>query len=363
MMLLNDYASAFRSVGGPSRYSIWRPSIAAILAVWLFHYLSLTLAGSMVLSNAELVPLRRLIPVGAGIVVSLGVVALVDLAWDRPIWLRGLMVLAVAWLAPIPYALLNLAVFPELSPDQPAFQRLVGMWTGFSHLFFAITIAILTVQYSVKLRERQDRFDRITRLVREAELQALRYQVNPHFLFNALNSVASLLSDRNLDEAERMVENLAEYYQRVLAAGPEHEVPLRDEIEAQESYLAIEKVRFPDRLDVQVKAPPELAYALVPKLILQPLVENVIKHSAGRSTGRVLIEIEARADNGNLLLQVQDTRSEDLSPRTAPSRNGAGLHNIEARLRALHEDAASLSAQALPMGFRVVIRLPLRMAP
>ena len=136
-----------------------------------------------------------------------------------------------------------------------------------------------------------------------------------------------------------------------------------DEIEAQESYLAIEKVRFPDRLDVQVKAPPELAYALVPKLILQPLVENVIKHSAGRSTGRVLIEIEARADNGDLLLQVQDTRSEDLSPRTAPSRNGAGLHNIEARLRALHEDAASLSAQALPMGFRVVIRLPLRMAP
>lgn len=324
--------------------------------------LSLTLAGMFVLPLDELILLRRLIPIIIGVVFSLLIIAIVDRVRNRSILAKGFMVLVVAWVAPIPYAFLNLALFAEIGPGQTAFERLVGMWTGFSHLFFAITVSAFAVQYSIELRERQERFDQITDLMREAKLKALRYQVNPHFLFNALNSVASLLSDQKVVEAEDMVENLADYYQRVLATGPEHEVPLQEELEAQESYLAIEQVRFPNRLDVHQKISPDLDKALVPKLILQPLVENIIKHSAGPSTGKVLIEIEARSDGETLLLTVQDTRDEDISTIRKVSRNGAGLRNIQARLHALYGHAAKFGATELARGFRVVIELPLRFA-
>lgn len=341
-------------------YSVWRPSLIIILAVWAYHWFSLTAAQAFVLPNAEDIAVRRLLPMSVGIALSLLIVAAIRKVSEKAVWSKVVVVLLAAWLIPIPYALMHLAIFPEIAPGQTTLQRMSGMWSGFSHLFFAIAIAVVTVDYSVKLREREHRFDRVAHLAREAELRALQYQVNPHFLFNALNSVASLLSDREVTQAETMVENLADYYQQVLASGPDHEVPLKDELETQATYLAIERVRFPERLEVSTNISPDLEMALVPRLILQPLVENVVKHSSARTDAKVCIKINARAEGPSVILEVRNSSPGGPLSEARTKRVGTGLRNIEDRLQALYGSDASVKAGPTQNGFSVTISLPLR---
>src|SRR5690606_13935264 len=116
-----------------------------------------------------------------------------------------------------------------------------------------------------------------------AELRALRYQVNPHFLFNTLNSLSSLVMTDKKEEAERMIINLATFFRTSLTGDPTEDVPLYEEIRLQRLYLDIETVRFPDRLKVEVDVPDPLRTACVPGLILQPIVENAVKYGVSRA--------------------------------------------------------------------------------
>ena len=141
---------------------------------------------------------------------------------------------------------------------------------------------------------------------RLAQLRALRYQINPHFLFNTLNSLSTLVLKQRTEEAERMILNLSNFFRTSLTSDPAADVALSDEIGMQRLYLDIEKIRFPDRLSVAVDVPADLEDARVPGMILQPLVENAIKHGVAKSSRPVTVTIRARANGGSFHLTVED---------------------------------------------------------
>lgn len=190
----------------------------------------------------------------------------------------------------------------------------------------------------------------------EAEIRALHYQINPHFLFNTLNAAATLILDRRLDEAERTILSLAAFFRRTLSIDPMIDVPLSQEIEIQRLYLEIERVRFADDLQVSFQVPHELMDALVPSLILQPLVENAVKHGIHGSSRLTRITIAAFVEGPCLVLQVRD----DGPGQSDAQGAGVGLVNVRRRLQARFLDDAGLTAGPNPKGGYVAsLRLPM----
>jgi LytS/YehU family sensor histidine kinase len=224
----------------------------------------------------------------------------------------------------------------------------------------SMSVIVLALTYAMDVREREQRIAALRSFAHGAQLRALRFQLNPHFLFNALNSVASLISrNRNL-EAETMTECLSDFLRSTMGMDPEGEINLAQEIALQSLYLQIEKSRFPDRLVVELSVPDELRPAAVPNLITQPLVENAVKYAVARSTAPVTLRISARREEDSLLLIVADDGGD-----AEPAPDGGtriGLRNVAERLRLLFGAAASLSAgPRAPRGFEAAIRLPLRL--
>jgi len=191
-----------------------------------------------------------------------------------------------------------------------------------------------------------------------AELRALRYQVNPHFLFNTLNSLSSLVLANRTQEAEKMIMNLATFFRTSLTGDPSEDVMLAEELRLQRLYLDIEGVRFPERLVVSIDVPASLRTACVPGLILQPLVENAVKYGVSRARRPVQVAIVATERDRKLLLTVQD----DGEPITADpgEGTGVGLANVRDRLAARFGDEASCRWGPTPGGgFRVELTMPL----
>jgi sensor histidine kinase YesM len=175
-----------------------------------------------------------------------------------------------------------------------------------------------------------------------AELGALRARINPHFLFNSLNSIAALIRTRP-EEAEAVTEALADLFRYSLRASEQPDVSLADEIEAAELYLQIERARFRERLQVTIDVPHHLQRVKMPSLIVQPLVENAVKHGLGRTEGRCEVVIRGRETTGGLSLTVTDTGPgfDSADPETIFVR-GHGLANVRDRLRHQFGETASL---------------------
>ena len=191
-----------------------------------------------------------------------------------------------------------------------------------------------------------------------ARNQTLLAQLQPHFLFNALNSISSLIHS-DPEGADRMVAKLGDLLRLNLDAESGQELPLARELELVDAYLAIEKVRFQDRLEVERDLPPDLAGARVPKFLLQPLVENALKHGLGPRArpGRLLLR--AARDGEHLLLEVRDNGA-----GFEGTRDGIGLRNTRARLQLLYREDQSLEIFSIPdKGTRVVVRIPLHGCP
>lgn len=191
-------------------------------------------------------------------------------------------------------------------------------------------------------------------LAREAELRALRAQIDPHFLFNSLNALAALAGG-DPPAARRVALLLAGFLRRSLRLGERAAVPLGEELEAARAYLAIEQVRFGERLRVEERIDPEVEALAVPPLILQPLVENAIKHGiAGRVDGGT-VTLEAARDSGGLRLAVINDRDPEAP---AGGGEGIGLANVRRRLDAAYGRRARLSAAPFDGGFRAEVALP-----
>lgn len=189
---------------------------------------------------------------------------------------------------------------------------------------------------------------------REAELKALRAQINPHFLFNSLNSINALVGS-DPEGARRMTQTLGDFLRASLSLGARERVTLGEELALADRYLAIEQVRFGAKLAVLRAIEPDTDRCLVPPLILQPLVENAVKHGvAGRLEGGA-VRIEARRRAGQLEIAVENPYDED-----TPARGGQrlGLENVRRRLAAVHADGAGLEVERGGGRFRAVLRLP-----
>jgi two-component system LytT family sensor kinase len=196
-----------------------------------------------------------------------------------------------------------------------------------------------------------------------AQVRALRYQVNPHFLFNTLNSLSSLVMTGRTDRAENMLLALSTFFRTSLSLDPSADVSLSEEIDLQRLYLDIEMARFPDRLTVEIDVPSELEQARMPALILQPIVENAIKYGVSKSRKAILIRIEARhLDNQRMLVEISNRLKhggkEDL-PAATHEGTGLGLANVCQRLEARWGSRAS--CRYGPMnggGYKVSLTMP-----
>lgn len=223
--------------------------------------------------------------------------------------------------------------------------------------YFSWTTAYLALSYSITLQEQERQAAELRVLAQEAQVRALRYQINPHFLFNTLNAIAALVRDAP-PKAEEMVVRLSDFFRRSLAINPMEDVTLAQEVDLQRLYLEIERTRFPDRLRFDVELEDGSAEARVPPLLLQPLVENAVKHGVARSEGSTCIRIHGRLDGPMLEIVVEnDARAEG----AGSSGERVGLRNVAERLRSRFGDEATFARGAVSEGgFRNTIRIPLR---
>jgi len=195
-----------------------------------------------------------------------------------------------------------------------------------------------------------------TRLV-EAQLQALQRQLHPHFLFNTLNTVSGLIRT-DPDGADRMIDRLGDLLRMTLHKSGIHEVSLKEELDVLGKYVEIERTRFGDRLNVEMNVQPDTLDAQVPSLVLQPLVENAIRHGVAPNARPGWIAVHAERDNGDLVLQVRDN-GDGLPPdRLIALNRGVGLDNTRARLAHLYRDRFEFAFSNLERGFCVTIRIP-----
>ena len=194
-------------------------------------------------------------------------------------------------------------------------------------------------------------------VAQRAELNALRLQLHPHFLFNALNSVSALIVTGRLEEADATAMSLAAFLRASLLADQSAPITLADESEALQAYLEVERVRFGDRLTVEIDIPEDLTDVRMPAFLLQPLIENAIKHAVSPEARKVNIGITARRAGDRLILSVSDDGRGGVS--AAPG-TGTGLRNIRERLTATYGPAGSLTTEAKPDGFTATVIFPIR---
>lgn len=231
---------------------------------------------------------------------------------------------------------------------------------GISKLYMAVLVyaaIVAAVQYADQRRVSQDRALRASRLEAElarAQVDALKMQLHPHFLFNTLNAISGLMRE-DVDAADTMLAQLSELLRRTLATEGRQEVPLGEEIQWLRAYLAIQQTRFGDRLDVRIDVAAGSQSALVPTLILQAIVENAVRHGFSAQTGPGCITIAADRTGERLVIDVTD----DGPGAPEPVREGYGLRNTRSRLRALYRDRAVLDVARRTTGHGTVSRIEL----
>jgi hypothetical protein len=266
-------------------------------------------------------------------------------------WLAHLAACAVigltfsAWTSALDF-LLNPYAYPSRS------KSFTHLWfSNFSNgilAFLLLYAAVLAVNYVLDSRARlahqQTETARLNEQLSKAQLDALRRQIEPHFLFNTLNAVTGLVREGRNETAVSMIAELSDFMRRVLSDSNRQEVPLGEEMEFTQRYLEIQKVRFAERLQLSVDVPDELLLAQVPTLILQPIVENAVKHGIAKRAQGGQIHIAAFRSNGALTVRVfNDGPSLPASWET--TQPGIGISNMRTRLRSLYGDACSLNLE------------------
>jgi two-component system, LytTR family, sensor kinase len=200
-----------------------------------------------------------------------------------------------------------------------------------------------------------------TRLV-EAQLQALQRQLHPHFLFNTLNTISGLIHT-DAAAADTMIDRLGDLLRMTLHTSIAQQVPLKDELDVLKKYLEIEQTRFGNRLRVSMRIPPETLDALVPNLLLQPLVENAIRHGIAPNARAGWIEIHSDRTDDHLTIQIRDS-GDGLPPdRLMALNRGVGLENTRARLEHLYPSAFQFTFSNLDRGFCVTVSIPFEVEP
>lgn len=287
---------------------------------------------------------------------------------DREHWPRAVPIylLATSVFVVIKYALyvpITNAIYAGTGRSRTLGDTLASSFIFETVAFGCLLGIVQAVEYYSRLRERELQTARLASQLSDARLAALAAQLHPHFLFNTLQAISTLIH-RDAAGADQMLARLSALLRRTLQRGNGHEVTLREELELLDLYLQIVETRFADRLTLVREIPPELGEAQVPHFILQPLVENALEHGIARRGGAGRIAIAAVREGDTLLLTVTDNGAGLASSTRGIVHNGIGLTNTRHRLSQLYGSRQSLDlTPASEGGLTVTLRLPWHTTP
>lgn len=340
-----------------------RVTVGTCLLFWAATFVSDSIVWGIAGVDPVDSALGKLVGCLVGVPTCLALAAIIYRNRDRSLPIKLGLCFVLALLAAPLFALLDLAIFaidvgmPIEVPWTYVGRSIVSCFATFIS-WCCLFVALL---YHFQMREQERRLAASREEALAAQMRALRYQVNPHFLFNTLNSIAALVEEGAGDRAQCMINSLGDFLHETLRLDPMQDTTLRQELAMQANYLAIEAERFPQRMEVDIDVPAELLTARVPSLILQPLIENAVKHGVGVGMGKTGIRIAARHVRDSLELTVANNLpdSEAASYRDRHGL-GIGLRNVSERLSARFADHARLESGIGDGGvFRAVIVLPL----
>ena len=278
--------------------------------------------------------------------------------WKRNVFLLAVAAAAVPPLWDLGFQMLRFSITQHESAWRGTRAFLLSSSRTLDFLvFFGIALSALAYQRYVAWRQRAVEIGDLDARLLRTRARLLRLQLNPHFLFNALNSIAALLED-DPAAARRMAARLRYFVDRVLKTSDRQEVPLGEELDLLTTYVAIENVRFEDRLELDLRIDEATLDAFVPSLLLQPLVENAVRHGLQPSTGG-RVSVSARRSLDGLRLEVLDNGH---TARATVLREGIGLTNTRSRLRQLYGDRYTLEVDRREDGFRATLTIPFRTA-
>jgi len=264
---------------------------------------------------------------------------------------RSLLWVLAAWLL----AWLLASNVTEFRGLHTRLERELPVLFGVGVVLYGLSVFFFYVQLALQAsREAEERALQASILAREAELRALKAQVNPHFLFNSLNSISALTSS-DPPKAREMCILLGDFLRRTLGLGEKQAIPLEEEMSLIRAFLAVEKIRFGARVRMEEDIAKEALAVHVPPLLLQPLVENAVVHGIANLVEGGSIRLRAQCANGNLAIVVENSFDPDAPARR---RNGVGLANVRQRLQARYGKRATFGAGAEGDSFRVAITLP-----
>lgn len=337
----------------------WVLQISGWSGYALVHYI-----GSLMHEMRDIYVLILLLGAYAGFLLTVPLRYLYRRIWDVSPWLLIIVVLAASYVSAALWAVIDNATYWEIykfgfTPDSKWFYfkntiakfYIMLSWSG---LYFG-------TKYYQMLQDEKQKALVATSMAHQAQLKMLRYQLNPHFLFNTLNAISTLILVQENDLANRMMSKLSLFLRFSLDNEPIKKIPLEREIDALMLYLDIEKVRFDDRLKVTLDIGDDVKQALVPSLFLQPLIENSVKYAIAKLEEGGEITITARRDGESLLIVVADNGPGCTKPLDSLSeQGGVGLANTRERLQALYGRNYSFTlADNTPRGLRIEIRIPL----
>ncbi|WP_260681564.1 sensor histidine kinase [Aliiglaciecola sp. M165] len=297
--------------------------------------------------------------------------------WDRSIRYRLVVGSVVVFIVSFIWTLARVQIFISLTGETEEWEQLGGWhfasifiyfcWTGLFHglRYYELlqTEHVIMLQAESDAREEQLKRMKAQSVARDAQLKMLRYQLNPHFLCNTLNAINSLVEDNETQKAQNMTVQLSKFLRHSLDNNPDTKITLEQEVKALNLYLEIEKTRFEDRLQLDFNIEPQATLALVPSLLLQPIIENSMKHAIAKSETGGTISLYATAKNHRLALQLSDSGSGAKTANTklhSSTGRGVGLRNTDERLKALYHDNYSVNIRLLPSGgLETTIDIPL----
>jgi len=248
--------------------------------------------------------------------------------------------------------------------DLPGFSSLINGALFYTFIPMAWSVLYVGIKYYEDMQAERERALAAEGQAHEARLTALRYQLNPHFLFNTLNAVSTFIAERKNTDAERMVARLSDFLRLTLDQGTDVEVPLAEEMDFVRRYLDIQQIRFGDRLTVTFDVDADTLSAQVPPLLLQPIVENAVRHGIMPREDGGRLTIEARRVADTLHLRVADDGPGPPADESLADSSGIGIQNVKERLQTLYgDDHAFTCARADGGGCVVSIELPFHTAP
>ena len=314
-----------------------------------------------------------------GMIYSLGLRYLFKFMWHRPVWQQALTFLlgtSVAGFAFIRTRGFIYTTWFEGSKDKAWLEKMGEAAEIYEKMMYMESFTIgwipmlswsilyFVIKYYQIFQEVQKSALKSAAMAHEAQLKMLQYQLNPHFLFNTLNAISTLILEKQTELANQMVTRLSSFLRYSLDNDPMQKITLEQEITALKLYLDIEKVRFEDHLSLDLDIDEDAAQALIPSLLLQPLVENAIKYGIARAEEGGHLRIAARVFAGDLLLELSDDGpGVELVEGEIPNANGVGLRNTRERLHELYGNKHSFRlSETSPHGLTVNIRIPMETA-